>query len=259
MKLKKSYKKLNLPKISIITPVMNGDKYLKRCLKSVSGQNYPQKKIEHIIIDGGSIDDSVSIIKKNKKNIRYWHTKKDKGLYDAMNIGLTKCSGDIIGILNSDDYYYKNVFNIIAKYFNKSKIDFLFGSVVKQRIFHSFYPHKLWYTFNIYPSHSVSFFIRRKTQKKLGKYNLKFKYSADRDLFYRLITKSNLIGTATKRSEVFGKFNLFGVSSRVPFITKVIEETRIRLFNKQNFIQVFLVITIYMAYNLLQKTLKKFN
>ena len=96
-------------------------------------------------------------------------------------------------------------------------------------------------------------------KKKLGKYNLKFKYSADRDLFYRMIIKYNLVGKATKRSEVFGKFNLFGVSSRVPFIIKVLEETRIRLFNKQNFIQVLLVITVYMAYNLMKKTLKKLN
>ena len=75
-----------------------------------------------------------------------------------MNIGLKKCTGEIIGILNCDDFYYKNTFKIVAKYFALSNIDFLFGSVVKQKIFHSFYPTKLWYTFNIYPSHSVSFY-----------------------------------------------------------------------------------------------------
>ena len=64
------------PKISIITPVMNGEKFLERCIKSIANQNYPINKIEHIIIDGGSTDGSVSIIKKNKKQIRYWHSKK---------------------------------------------------------------------------------------------------------------------------------------------------------------------------------------
>ncbi len=259
MKLKKSYKKTQLPKISIITPVMNEAWNLKKCLKSVSNQNYPKKKIEHIVIDGGSIDNTVSIIKKNKKMIKYWHSKKDKGLYDAMNIGLQKCSGEIVGILNSDDFYYKNTFKIVAKYFNNYKIDFLFGSVVKQKVFHNFYPEKLWYTFNIYPSHSVSFFIKKKTQKKIGKYNLKFKYSADSDLFYRMITKYNLVGTATKRSEIFGKFNLFGISSRVPFLTKVFEEIKIRLFNKQNFIQVFLVTIAYLTYYSIKQIIKKFN
>jgi glycosyltransferase involved in cell wall biosynthesis len=259
MKLKKSYKMIKHPKISIITPVMNGEKFLERCIKSIANQNYPINKIEHIIIDGGSTDGSVSIIKKNKKQIKYWHSKKDKGLYDAMNIGLKKCSGDIIGILNSDDFYYKNTFKTVSKYFKNLKIDFLFGSAVKQKVFHHFYPHKLWYTFNIYPSHSVSFFIKRKSHKKIGEYNLKFKYSADRDLIYRMINKYKLIGVATKKTEVFGKFNLFGISSKVSFMTKILEETRIRIFNKQNFIQVFSVMTTYLVYNFIKKTIKKFN
>jgi len=259
MKSKKLYTNIKLPKISIITPVMNGEKQLEKCLKSVSNQNYPKKYIEHIVIDGGSTDNSVSIIKKNKKNIKYWHTKKDRSLYDGINIGLQRCTGDIIGILNSDDYFYKNTFKTISKYFNKSNIDFLFGSVAKKKIFHNFYPSKLWYTFNIYPSHSVSFFIKRKIHKKIGNYNLKFKYSADRDLFYRMIAKFKLVGMATKRSEVFGKFNLFGISSRVPFLTKIYEEFRIRIFNRQNFFQVFLVTIAYLAYYLLNKIIKRFN
>ncbi|MDB9827226.1 glycosyltransferase [Candidatus Pelagibacter sp.] len=246
-------------KISIITPVMNGEKHLKKCLKSVSNQNYPKKYIEHIVIDGGSTDKSVSIIKNNKKVIKYWQTKKDKGLYDAMNIGLQKCTGDIIGILNSDDFYYKNTFKITSRYFDKLNIDFLFGSVLKHKIFHNFYPNKIWYTFNIYPSHSVSFFIKRKIHKKLGNYNLKFKYSADRDLFYRMITKFNLVGTSTKRSEIFGKFNLFGISSRVPFLIKIFEEIRIRLSNRQNFFQVLFVTISYSSYYLINKIIKRFN
>jgi len=257
MKLKKLHPNTKLLKISIITPVMNGEKYLEKCIKSVSNQNYPKKYIEHIIIDGGSTDNSISIIKKNKKNIRYWHTKKDKGLYDAMNIGLEKCTGDVVGILNCDDFYYKNTFKTTSKYFNNLNIDFLFGSVVKQKIFHNFYPNKLWYTFNIYPSHSVSFFIKRKIHKKIGNYCLKFKYSADRDLFYRMIAKFNLVGVATKRFEVFGKFNLFGISSRVPIVTKTIEEIRIRISNGQNFFQVLLVTAAYLFYYAVKKIMKK--
>ena len=78
------------PKISIITPVLNGEKYLEKCIKSVINQNYPKKKFEHIIIDGGSTDSTIKIIKKYDKKIKYWHSKKDNGLYDAMNIGLKK-------------------------------------------------------------------------------------------------------------------------------------------------------------------------
>ena len=200
MKLKSKIRRKKIPKITIITPVLNGGKYLEKCVQSVAKQSYPKKKIEHIVIDGGSSDNSIKIIKKYTKHIKYWHSKKDKGLFDAMNIGLKKSSGEIIGILNSDDFYYRNTFRIVAKYFNSSKIDFLFGSVLKQRIFHNFFPEKLWYTFNVYPSHSVSFFIRRKAQKKLGYYNTSFKYSADRDLVYRIIRKK-LKGTSTKKNQ----------------------------------------------------------
>jgi len=248
---------IKIPKISIITPVLNGEKYLAKCIKSVANQNYPKKKIEHIVIDGGSKDNTIKIIKKYKKKIKYWHSKKDNGLYDAMNIGLKKCNGEIIGILNSDDFYYRNTFNIIAKYFNSKKIDFLFGSVLKQRIYHNFFPEKLWYTFNIYPSHSVSFFITKKAHKKIGNYDLKFKYSADRDLIYRMIKKYRLVGLPTKKKEVFGKFNLYGISSRISFFTKFLEESRIRLNNKQSLIQVFFISIIYFCYFILVKNFKK--
>ena len=249
-------KRKKIPKITIITPVLNGDKYLEKCIKSVAKQSYPKKKIEHIVIDGGSSDNSIKIIKKYTKYIKYWHSRKDKGIYDAMNIGLKKSSGEIIGILNSDDFYYKNTLKIVAKYFNKSKIDFLFGSVLKQKIFHNFYPEKLWYTFNIYPSHSVSFFITKKGQKKIGFYDLNFRYSADRDLFYRMIKKYKLFGLPTKRAEVFGKFNLYGISSNISFSTKLFEESRIRLNNKQNFFQVVLISIIYFCYFIYVKNLK---
>ena len=96
------------PKISIITVVLNGEKTINKCIKSVINQSYPSQKIEHIIIDGGSKDKTISIIKQHQNKIAYWHSKKDKGLYDAMNVGLKKCTGNIIGILNSDDFFNKN-------------------------------------------------------------------------------------------------------------------------------------------------------
>ena len=245
-------------KLSIITVCLNSEKTIKRCIDSVLSQNYPKNKIEYIVIDGGSTDKTTKIIKKKSNKIFYWHSKKDKGIYDAMNIGIKKSSGQIIGILNSDDFYYKNTFNILAKYFKSKKIDFLFGSVLKKKIYHNFYPEKLWYTFNIYPSHSVGFFITKKAHKKIGNYDLKFRYSADRDLIYRMIKKYKLVGLPTKRAEVFGKFNLYGISSRVSFFTKLLEESRIRINNKQNLVQVFFISIIYFCYFILVKIFKKF-
>ena len=232
-----------LPKISIITVCLNSEKTIERCIKSVHNQNYRKNNIQHVVIDGKSIDNTIKIIKKYKNKISYWNSKKDLGLYYAMNNGLKHCNGDIIGILNSDDYFYKNTFNIVAKYFNENNIDFLFGSVNKKKKYHNIYLDKLWYKFNIFPSHSVSFFITRKAQKRIGKYNTKFKYSADRDLFYRMIKKNKLHGMATKKNEVFGKFNLSGLSSKVGYFRTLFEELNVRFHNKQNI--VFLIILFF--------------
>ena len=241
---------MSVKKISIITVVLNGEKSIERCLNSVINQKYPSNKIEHIIIDGGSKDKTVNILKKYKNKISYWHSKKDKGLYDAMNKGISKCTGEIIGILNSDDYFYPNTFKIVSNYFSNFKIDYLFGSVIKKRVYHNFFPQRLWYTFNIYPSHSVSFFIAGKAQKKIGKYNIKFKYSADRDLIYKLIKSTKLRGMPTKKKEIFGKFNMQGISSKVNFLTKINEEIKIRILNKQNILQILIVYFVFFIYHL---------
>ncbi len=252
-------KNTNLPKISIITVVLNGDKTINKCIKSVIAQSYPSHKIEHIVIDGGSSDKTISIIKKHQNKISYWQSKKDKGLYDGMNIGLKKCTGEIIGILNSDDFFNNNALKIVSKYFTKYKIDFLFGSVKKNRVYHNYFPERLWYTFNIYPSHSVGFFIKKSAQKKIGNYNIKFKYSADRDLIYRIIKQKKLKGLATKKSEVLGTFKLNGLSSKVSFFKKMFEEVKVRFSNKQNIIQIISVLIIFLIYYFFRLLINKKN
>ena len=112
-------------KISIITVTKNSEKFLNQNILSVSSQQY--KNFEHIIVDGNSKDKTLKIIKLHKKKVKFIRNKNDKGLYHAMNVGIKKSSGDIIGILNSDDIYYKNTLKIVNKYFNKYKdLDFLF-------------------------------------------------------------------------------------------------------------------------------------
>ncbi len=250
LRIKNKFKRTNniQPLLTIITVVKNGAKTLEKCIKSVIDQK--GVNIEHIIIDGCSSDSTISILKKYSKNIDYWISEKDEGIYDGMNKGLQLALGDYIGILNSDDFYKKNSLKIIIKYFKKYKdIDFIFGTVFKGKILSGFWPHKIKWKFNVYSAHSVGFFIKNKSQKILGFYNKKFKYSADRDLFYRMIEKYKMKGKATSRDELIGYFTKGGISERLSFLDRLIEETKIRVNNKQN---IFVVLSLFIIHLLYQ-------
>ena len=94
---------MSLPVISIITITYNGEKHIEQTIQSVLGQTYPN--IQYIIIDGGSTDQTLSIIKKYEQKLYYWVSEKDKGISDAFNKGIAKATGEIVGIINADDWY----------------------------------------------------------------------------------------------------------------------------------------------------------
>ena len=94
----------NLPKVSIITPSFNQGQFLEASIRSVLEQDYPN--IEYIVVDGGSRDDSVEIIKKYQKHLAWWVSEKDKGHADALNKGFSRATGEILAWLNSDDIYF---------------------------------------------------------------------------------------------------------------------------------------------------------
>lgn len=90
-------------KVSIITVCYNSEKTIEDTIRSVASQDYDD--IEYIIIDGGSTDSTLDIVKKNSNHVDVYLSEKDEGLYDAMNKGIKLASGDVIGILNSDDFF----------------------------------------------------------------------------------------------------------------------------------------------------------
>ena len=236
-------------KITIITVTKNSEKFIKQNIISVQNQSY--KNYEHIIVDGNSEDNTIKIIKSYKKKIKFIKNLKDKGLYHAMNVGIKKSSGDIIGILNSDDIYFKNSLKLVNKYFKENKkLDFLFGSVYKHRLLHGYNPSIINWSFGFYTTHSVGFFIKKKSQIKVGLYNLKYKYCADYDLFIRMIKKFKLEGAATKKKEIFGKFRKGGLSSRIRFIDYLLECNKIRIDNGQNIIFVYFLFLIRVVKNI---------
>ena len=241
-------------KISIITVTKNSEKFLLQNILSVKSQNY--KNLEHIIVDGNSKDKTINIINSHKRSIKFVKNYNDKGLYHAMNVGIKKSSGDIIGILNSDDIYFKNTLKIVNEYFNKHKdLDFLFGSVYKHKLLFGYNPKIINWSFGFYTTHSVGFFIKRKSQLKVGLYDLRYNYSADYDLFLRMIKKFKFKGVSTKKNEIFGRFRPGGLSSKINFLDYLRECNKIRLNNGQNLFQVYIIFILRILKNL-KKILK---
>ncbi len=114
------------PKISIVTPSYNQGEYLEECIDSILSQHYPN--LEYIIMDGGSTDNSVEVIKRYEKYLTYWQSKPDSGQYAAINEGFNKTSGEIMAWLNSDDKYHANALFMAAYVFaGHSEIEWLTG------------------------------------------------------------------------------------------------------------------------------------
>jgi len=241
LRLSENFNK-NYPMFSIITVVLNGEKYLEETILSVLNQNF--SNYEYIIIDGGSIDNSINIIKKYENKIDYWVSETDKGLYDAFNKGMTLSKGKFIGIINSDDIYTPHALRIVSNYIsNNNNIDFIFGSVKKHwGVLSGYNPKKIFYSWGFYTSHSTGFFIKNESANKVGFYNLKYKYHADYDYFYRMIVKLKMKGVATLKKELIGIFRRGGFSSRISFWKLFKEEILIRYDNGQN---IFLVTFIF--------------
>ena len=228
-------------KITIITVVKNSEKTIERCIKSVLSQNY--NNLEYIIIDGNSSDGTEKIINKYKNQITKIIIAEDSGIWDAMNRGINLASGEVLGFLNADDYYYDNIFEIVNNYFLNNNIDFLFGSVEKYKLMHGYNPWKVRWSFGFYTSHSVGFFIKTKKHLEVGLYNKKY-LSADLDFFYKMIVKYKLLGIGSKKDEVFGKFQKGGFSSKIKYLDHLIDLNKIRIDNNQNTLFVYFLFVI---------------
>ena len=226
-------------KFSIIIPNLNDANGLELTLKSILKQNYTN--YECIVIDGDSTDHSLQIINNYSNIITKYVSEPDRGIYDAINKGLVLCTGDIINTINSGDTYFtENSLKIIHEYFICQKdIDFIFGSVMKQKVYYKYEPKKMWWTFNFYPSHSGGFFVKKKVHNIVGLYSLKYPCSSDYDFFWKAIKHNKFKGISTKKNEIISVFKLGGFSSKYGVYNHIWEETKIRLNNNQNFLIVF--------------------
>jgi len=195
----------NYPKISIITPSYNQGNYIEETILSIINQNYPN--LEYIIIDGGSTDNSIEIIKKYKKYLSYWISEKDNGQSDAINKGIQRSTGDLFNWINSDDYLEKGALFEIARLYNDNIDCKLFIGKLKvigesSESIQTNINVKLLKKGSIrnLPARQQSTFFSLNYIKKSGGLNNVLHYCMDAELIFRFLysSKSNMIATTDK-------------------------------------------------------------
>jgi glycosyltransferase involved in cell wall biosynthesis len=191
------------PKISIVTPSFNQGSFLERAILSVLNQNYPN--LEYIIIDGGSTDSSVDVIKKYEKHLAYWVSEPDKGQSDAFNKGFAKATGEIFYYLASDDILLPGVLHKVAELFGERKFDVLYGNkliidsednVISERRCVSYLPGiTRWGVlskagFAFYPD---SCFYTRNMFEKVGGFDIDLHNTMDTDIEFKFLREAGNI------------------------------------------------------------------
>jgi glycosyltransferase len=204
-------------KISIITATYNSALTVRDTLASISKQDHPD--IEHIIVDGGSDDDTLNIVREFP-HVSKLISEKDNGIYDAMNKGIRLASGEIIGILNSDDLYMEaNILSKVASLFANELLDAVYGDLqyVEPHNINSItrtwkagkFRKKSFY-FGWMPPHPT-FFVRRRVYEKAGLFNTSLRSAADYELMLRVLLKHDM--QVSYLPEVLVKMRAGGISN----------------------------------------------
>ncbi len=208
-----------LPKISIITPSYNQGHFIEQTIQSVLEQGYPN--LEYIIIDGGSTDDTVDIIKKYEAQVTYWVSEKDKGQSDAINKGFRLATGDVINWLNSDDYYEAGILHHVAKIFGAEYVKAYVG---RSRVFGNgvdvftkgtdVYPGNLYKTIGWARIDQPETFFRKSAIDTIGYLNESLHYIMDKDLWIRFLCRYG-VNHIVKDNELVAHFRLHQDSKTV--------------------------------------------
>ena len=186
-------------KVSVITVVYNGVDTLRDCIESVLGQTHPN--LEYIVVDGGSTDGTVNLVKRYGDRVTRFISESDKGLYDAMNKGIGLATGEVIGFLNADDLYrHHDVVKHVVERLVQTGVDAVYSdmiyvdrtdlSKIKRYWSSGIYKHGafLW---GWMPGHP-SFFARKQVYNQYGGFRLDLKSSADYELMLRFIHKHRI-------------------------------------------------------------------
>jgi glycosyltransferase involved in cell wall biosynthesis len=201
------------PKISIITPVLNRVQFLEETILSVISQGYPN--LEYIIIDGGSTDGTLEIIKKHEKSISYWVSEPDLGMYPAIQKGFNRSTGEIMAWLNSDDLYKPGSLKMIASIFNDTEVEWItgmgslynkVGNCVKTNNLAKWSKSRVWLNDYKWIQQENTFWKRSLWEKSGGFISTDLKYAGDFELWCRFFKHAELYSVHTS----FAGFRLHG-------------------------------------------------
>ena len=216
-------------KISIITATYNSANTVIDAIESVNSQTY--RNIEHIIIDGGSKDDTVNTVKRVGRRVTTIISEPDKGIYDALNKGINEATGDIIGFMHSDDIFFDaKVIEKIANVFASTETDSVYGDLEYVQKNNTDKVVRKWnsgnFTYNKIkngwmPPHPT-FYMKREKYQDLGGFNLKYKIAADYDSILRYLYSCRV--TTTYIPETLVKMRIGGASNRS--IANIIRKTK---------------------------------
>lgn len=206
-------------KISLITVCYNAESNITDCLKSVALQDYPN--LEYIIVDGGSSDATLEILKKYSNIISILISEPDKGIYDALNKGIAAASGNVIGIMHSDDFFAQaNILSEVAQAFITNDADLLYGNLDYVKRKNTNIITRKWrsqqYSDQLFlngwmPAHPT-FYAKKSCFLSFGNYDLRYKSAADYDLmlrfFYKTPFKKFFLNMVMVKMRVGGKSNV---------------------------------------------------
>jgi glycosyltransferase involved in cell wall biosynthesis len=243
--------------VSIVTIAFNSERYIEQTIKSVANQSYDN--IEYILIDGGSIDSTIDIFKSYDKHIDFWISEKDNGISDALNKGIAFSTGELIGIINSDDFYEDNSIHNAVKAYNsitRGTAVVIFGRTFKinhtntKTIKRNF--TKFW-CMSIPFSHCSSF-ISKSYYDHFGLYDCNYKIAMDVDSFFSGKSKALFLeipffianqrdGGCSEKQRLKGIFEYFKTSSNhYSLLYRLFCLTvKIIIATKNNFVDIFLL------------------
>ncbi len=204
------------PKFSIVTPSYNQGQFLEETIRSVLDQNY--SNLEYIIIDGGSTDKSVEIIRRYEKHLAYWTSEKDRGQVHAINKGLAKTTGDIFGFINSDDVYLPGALNAVAEHFQNHPATqwvcgdtMMFGEGFTTELISAVVPKSAAHALSwAYQAPQPGHFWKRELVR--DGFDEKWRYDFDHDLYVRLLLAGH---TCEHIARTLAGYRLHGQSKTV--------------------------------------------